>query len=49
MDQDDDLVKSNLTLDENLYYKDFLYLAESGNEKFSKTICLFLKKFLTEF
>ena len=33
MDQDDDWVKSNLTLDENLYYKDFLHLAESGKEK----------------
>ena len=44
MDQDDDLI-----LDENLYYKDFLHLAKTGNEKFSKTICLFLKQFLTEF
>ena len=44
-DQDDDLVKSDLTLDENLYYKDFLHLAKSGNETFSKTICLFLKQF----
>ena len=43
MDQDDDLVKSDLILDENLYYKDFLHLAETGNKKFSKTICLFLK------
>ena len=44
MDQDDDWVwRLNLILDENLYYKDFLHLAETGNEKFSKTICLFLK------
>ena len=43
MDQDDDWVKSDLILDENLYHKDFLHLAETGNEKFSKTICLFLK------
>ena len=49
MDQDDDWVKSDLILDENLFYKDFLHLAETGNEKFSKTICLFLKQFLTEF
>ena len=49
MDQDHDWVKSDLALDENLYYKDFLHLAESANEKFSKTICLFLKQFLTEF
>ena len=48
-DQYDDWVKSDLTLDENLYCKYFLHLAESGNEKFSKTICLFLKQFLTEF
>ena len=48
MDQDDDWAKSDLTLDENLYYEDFLRLAESGNEKFSKAICLFLKQFLTE-
>ena len=41
MDQDDDRVKSDLKLDENLYYKDFLHLAESGNEKFSKTICVY--------
>ena len=48
MDQDDDWVKSDLTLDGNFYYKDFLHLGESGNEKFSKNICLFLKQFLTE-
>ena len=47
MDQDDNWVKSDLTLDENLCCKDFLHLAESDNEKFSKTICLFLKQFLT--
>ena len=34
-------LKSDLTLDENLYYKDFLHLAGSGNEEFSKTICYF--------
>ena len=38
MDQNDDWVKSDLTLDEKLYYKDFLHLAESGYEKFSKTV-----------
>ena len=43
VEQDDDWIKSDLTLDENLYYKDFLHLAESGNVKFSKTICIFLK------
>ena len=42
-------VKSNLTLVKNLYYKDFLHLVGSGNEKRSKTISLFLKQFLTEF
>ena len=47
--QDNDWVKGDLTLDENLSHKDFLHLGESGNEKFSKTICLFLKQFLTEF
>ena len=31
MDQDDDCVKSDLILDENLYYKDFLHLVETGN------------------
>ena len=35
--------KDDLTLDENLYYKDFLHLAESGNEKLFKTICLFVQ------
>ena len=35
MDQDEDWVKSDLILDENLYYKDFLHLAETGPEKFS--------------
>ena len=49
MDQDDDWVKGDLILDENLYYKDFLHLARTGNEKFSKTIWFFLKQFLTEF
>ena len=34
MDQNDNWVKSDLKLDENLYYKDFLHLAESANEKF---------------
>ena len=34
-------LKSDLTLDENLYYKGFLHLARSGNEEFSKTICYF--------
>ena len=43
IDPDDDWVKSDLIMDENLYYKDFLHLAETSNEKFSKTICLFLK------
>ena len=43
MDQDDNWLKSDLILDENVYYKDFLHLAETSNEKFSKTICLFLK------
>ena len=41
MDQDDDWVKGDLILDENLYYKDFLHLARTGNEKFSKTIWFF--------
>ena len=41
MDQDGNWVKSNLILDENLYYKDFLHLAETGNETFSKTIYYF--------
>ena len=43
MDQDDDWVKSDLILDENLYYKDVLHLAETSNEKLSKTIYSFLK------
>ena len=38
MDQDNDWVKTNLILDENLYYKDFLHQVETGNEKFSKTV-----------
>ena len=38
MDQDHDWVKSDLILDENLYYKDFVQLVETGNKKFSKTI-----------
>ena len=41
MNQDEDLVKSNLTLDGKLYYNDFLNLVESGNEKFSKTFLYF--------
>ena len=49
MDHDDDWVKSGLTLDESLNYKVFLHLPETGNEKFSQTICLFLKHFLIEF
>ena len=48
MDQDYDWVKSDLTLDGNFHYKDFLHLGESGNDKFSKNICLFFKQFLTE-
>ena len=43
------MIGSRVILDENLYYKDILHLAEFGNEKISKTICLFLKQFLTEF
>ena len=35
IDQDEDWVKSDLILGENLYYKDFLHLAETGPEKFS--------------
>ena len=35
IDQDEDWVKSNLILDEKLYYKDFLHLAETGPDKFS--------------
>ena len=49
MDQDDDWVKSDMILNANLYYKDFLYLADTGIEKFSKSICLFLKQLFTEF
>ena len=49
MNQEDDCVKSDLILDKNLYYKYFLHLVETGNEKFSKTIYLFLKQFLTEY
>ena len=49
MGQDDDWVKNDLILDENLYCKDFVYLTEIGNGKYSKTICLFLSQFLSEF
>ena len=38
MDQDDDWVKSNMVSSENFYYKDFVHLVETGNEKFSKSI-----------
>ena len=47
MGQDDDWVKNDLILDENLYCKDFVYLTEIGNGKYSKTICLFLSQFLS--
>ena len=46
IDQDDDWVKSNMILNENLHYKDFHHLVETGNEKFSKTICLFIDPIL---
>ena len=49
MDQDDKCVNSDMILDKNFYYKYFLHLAEIGNDKFSKSTCLFLKQFLTEF
>ena len=48
MEQDDDWVKSSMILNENFYYKDFLHLGETGNEKFSKTTCLILKQLFTE-
>ena len=44
MDQNGDWVNSDMVLNKNFYYKDFLYLVETGNEKFSKSICLFLKQ-----
>ena len=48
IDHDGDWVKSDMILNENFYYKDFLHLVETGNEKFSKSIFLFLKQFFTE-
>ena len=48
LDQDGGWVNSNRVLDENFYYKDFLQLVETGNVKFSKSICLFLRQFFTE-
>ena len=47
LDQDDGWVKSDKVLNENFDCKDFLQLVETGNEKFSKSISLFLKHFFT--
>ena len=41
MDQDDYCMKSDFILDENLYYKDFIHLAENGGENFSITFVCF--------
>ena len=49
IDQDDDWVKRNMILNENLHHKDFHHLVETGNEKFSKTICLFIDPTLMKF
>ena len=40
-DQDDDWVKSDMILNENFYYKDFLCLVETGNGAIFY-ICLFI-------
>ena len=48
MDEDDNWVKSGMVLNKNFYYKDFLYLVEIGNEKFSKSICLSSKQLFIE-
>ena len=44
MDQGDNWVKSNIALNENICCKNFVCLLETGDEKFSKTICFFLKQ-----
>ena len=41
MDQDDNWVKSDMTLNENFYHKDFLHLVETGNKDFYKSTSLF--------
>ena len=46
MGQDDDWVKSNMSLNENCYSKYFPHLVETGNERFSKSIFLYLKQFI---
>ena len=48
MDQDDNWVKSDMTLNENFDHKDFLHLVETGNKDFYKSTSLFLKYFFTE-
>ena len=35
------LGQEQLVLNEMVYFKDFLYLVETGNEKYSKSTCLF--------
>ena len=37
-----------MVLNEKFYFKDFLYLVETGNENFAECICLFLKQVFTE-
>ena len=39
MDEDDDWVKNDMMPNENFYFKDFLQLVETGNDKFSNSIC----------
>ena len=48
MNQEDEWAKNDIVLNENIYYKDFLYLMESGTKKLFKSICLYLKRFFTE-
>ena len=47
MNQDDDWLKSHMVLNEKFYYKDFLHLVETGNEKISKSFYLILKLLFT--
>ena len=42
MDQDSNWLKSNMVLSENVYYKNIIHLVETCNERYFKSICLFL-------
>ena len=48
MHQDNSWVKSDMLLNENVYYIIFPHLLETNNERFFKSIFLILKYFFTE-